>query len=148
MNEHMFTNTDKYVILLWCTMDESFLDVGTIEGKSDCGYFNSVKFGRETYQGVMYHTDNGSCWIVIPHTPPDLAPSSKERRIADDIDRPKQNMSDYNFFSARGIPLSCIWSRREKWSSLRWLIILGNLPDDQKHITITSYILTKWFIWS
>ncbi|GMH30735.1 hypothetical protein Nepgr_032578 [Nepenthes gracilis] len=90
----------------------SFLAVGTIDGKFDCGYLVSVKLGSDILYGVLYHPEEHpvSCMAdaelstaIVPYDPKPRRPGQRRkrrRRWGGDPSHPKPNRSGYNFFFA------------------------------------------------
>ncbi|KAM1088136.1 hypothetical protein ACFX19_016284 [Malus domestica] len=106
---------------------------GTIDGKFDCGYLVTVKFGSETLSGVLYHPNQQTLAAspnptpspepvnaIVPYTPQRsvrVAGSRRRRRSRrrTDPNYPKPNRSGYNFFFAEThFKLKSLYPNRER----------------------------------
>ncbi|KAJ7966924.1 High mobility group B-like protein [Quillaja saponaria] len=102
---------------------------GMIEGKFDCGYLVSVKFGSEVLKGVLYHPEQSdpstsvsqSHGAIVPYNPKPCRPGMRRRRRRSrrrgggDPNYPKPNRSGYNFFFAeKHYKLKALYPNRER----------------------------------
>nr|QEE59943.1 ARID/BRIGHT DNA binding domain [Betula platyphylla] len=104
-----------------------FSAIGTIEGKFDCGYLVSVKFGSEVLRGVLYHPEQPDSSTSVPESNSAIVPytykphqSGRRRRRRKskrrgDPNYPKPNRSGYNFFFAeKHYKLKSLYPNRER----------------------------------